>query len=96
MLYQNVVLTVKHTTDIEKVGALLRQHADLSRVEPGCERFEVYQSNEHPHIFFLIERWSSEEAMAVHKEAHAVQTIYFPQVIPLVERTPHPSTLITG
>ncbi len=96
MIYQNVVLSVNNPTDVATVLALLTEHAGLSRAEPGCERFEVYQSNEHPHIFFLIERWANEQALANHKEATAVQTIYFPKVLPLVERTPHPSTLVTG
>lgn len=94
MIYQNVLLSVKNTADIDRVLGLLREHARMSRAEPGCERFEVYQSEAEPTQIFLIERWLDESAMAEHRAAEAMQTIYLPQVIPLVERSPHPSRCI--
>ena len=94
MIYQNVLLTVKQTSDIDGVLADLREHATLSRAEPGCHRFEVYQSQEDPCTIFLIEQWADATAMENHRNAEAVQTIYFPKIIPKVDRTPHPSTLV--
>ena len=38
----------------------------ISSVEPGCERFDVYQSEEEPELFLLIEVWASEAHLAQH------------------------------
>ena len=34
--------------------------------EPGCERYEIYQSCEDPTIFFIYEIWTTEEAHRQH------------------------------
>ena len=60
MLYLNIWLAVKDPADVEKVRGLLGEQARLSRQEPGCERFEVYQSNNDPTRFLLTERWRSQ------------------------------------
>lgn len=89
MIYNNVILTVKAAADIERVAALLQQQAASSRGEAGCLRFEVYQSESEPAVFMLIEHWQSEAHLAAHREADGFTRIYKPQVLPLVERTPH-------
>lgn len=94
MLYLNVWLTVKETGDIEKVRGLLAQAAALSRQEEGCLRFEVYHSNSDNSRFLLHERWESTAALDKHRTQQAYTTIYQPQVLPLVNREPHPSTLV--
>ena len=95
MLYLNIWLTVKDPGDVEKVRGLLAEAAGLSREEPGCSRFEVYQSNNDPTRFLLHERWQSQAALDQHRTAKAYTTIYHPQVLPLVNREPHPSTLVS-
>lgn len=94
MIYANIWLTVKDPADIDEIRELLRQQCRLSRQEPGCERFEVYQSNNDPKVFLLVERWASQEALDAHRKATAYTTIYQPKVLPKVDRVPHPSTLI--
>ena len=94
MIYVNVLLTVKQNNNIETVRDLLRQQAALSREEPGCNRFEVYQSRAEPRLFTLIERWDSTPDLEQHREAAAFREIYEPLVLPLVDRVPHPSDLI--
>jgi len=88
-IYNNVVLTVKSTSDIPTVAEKLTALATASLQEPGCERFEVYHSDTEPTLFMLIERWSSQQALDAHREASAFQEIYIPSVIPLVSRSPH-------
>ena len=95
MLYLNIWLTVKDPSDAQKVKELLAEQARLSRQEPGCVRFEVYHSNNDPTKFLLHERWDSQSALDVHRTAHAYTTVYQPQVLPLVNREPHPSTLVS-
>jgi quinol monooxygenase YgiN len=90
MIYLNIVLTVKDPADVESIRGLLAEQARLSRAEPGCVRFEVYQSQNEPTLFFLNEWWESQEAIDVHRTAKAYTTIYQPQVLPRVERKGHP------
>lgn len=89
-----VVLTVKEPGDVEKVSALLAEQTRLSRLEPGCLRFEVYHSENDKRKFMLCEHWESQAALDVHRTATAYQTVYAPQVLPLVDREPHPSQLV--
>lgn len=95
MVYLNVLLTVKDETDIPTVAALLRRQATLSRLEPGCRRFEVYHSNAEPRLFLLNEHWQTQADVDRHRKAKAFAEIYAPLVLPLVERAPHPSQLLT-
>ena len=94
MICLNVILTVKNEADIPKVRELMVQQREMTLQEPGCIRFEVYHSESDPKIFILNERWESEEALDVHRNADACTTIYFPHVVPLCDRVPHPSKLI--
>ncbi len=94
MISIHVTLTVRHQSDIETVGRLLNEHGRLSRNEPGCLRFEIYHSNLDPHAFFLLEAWGSRAALDAHREAEAFETIYVPQVLPLVDRAVHEVTPI--
>lgn len=94
MICLNILLQVKDPADVEKVRDLLREQGRLSLLEPGCLRFEVYQSNNDPTVFILNERWDTQASLDVHRTALAYTTVYAPKVIPLVNRTPHPSTLI--
>ena len=94
MLYINVQLRVKDPSDVSQVGQLLQAHGRLSRAEPGCVRFDVYHSQSDPQVYLLCEYWESEAALDQHRLATGYQTIYKPQVIPLVDRTPHMCDLL--
>jgi len=94
MFATNVILTVKNEADIPKVGELLRRCGQLSRKEPGCRLYDVCHSQTDPRVFLLIERWESKEIWEVHRTAEAYTTLYQPQVLPLVDRVPHPSDLL--
>ena len=94
MIYINVVLTVKETSDIADIQNLLSEQGRLSRLEPGCVRFEVYHSQTDSRVFLLNEHWSDQAAIDSHRKATAYTTIYQPKVLPRVDRTPHPSTLV--
>jgi len=94
MIQLNVILQVKSADDIEKVRGYLIEQGKLSRQEPGCLRFEVNHSQADPTVFILNERWDTQENLDQHRKALAYTTIYQPHVIPLVNRTPHPSTLV--
>jgi len=90
----NVWLTVKDAANIGTVRELLVRQVQLSRAEPGCLRFEVYHSEADPRRFLLVERWGQKSDWETHRTAQAVTEIYVPQVLPLVDREPHVSTLV--
>ena len=85
----NVFLAVKDPADVDTIRGLLGECGRRSREEPGCVAFDVCQVIETPETFILCERWESEQAWMDHKERQAVQEIYLPKVLPLVERTPY-------
>ena len=95
MIYLNVLLNVKSPDDIAKVRGLLLRQAEASRSEAGCQRFEVYQSHNDPSLFMLIERWDTQQHVDRHRQGHAFREIYEPLVLPLVNRAPHPSDLVS-
>lgn len=96
MICITVLLTVKNESDIAKVKEHLARHGALSRAEPGCLRFELYHSENDSKVFILNERWESEELLAQHRLAEGYTTIYVPHVLPLVDRVPHRSMLVSG
>ena len=96
MHYLNVWLTVKDAADIDAVGRHLSEAARLSRTEPGCRRFEVYQSQADASRFLLCEHWETKQAWETHRTAKAYTEIYQPHVLPKVDREPHVSTLLSG
>jgi len=90
----NVILTVRNEADVPKVRALLTECGRLSREESGCLRYEACHSRNDPKVFMLCERWATEQDWLEHRNQRAYLEIYQPQVIPLVDRVPHPSDLL--
>ena len=89
MIDLTVVLTANDSSSVPLLRDLLKQQATLSRLEPGCVRFEVYESSTVPDTFILIERWESQQALDVHRTALGFTTVYAPRVLPLVNRVAH-------
>lgn len=94
MICLNIHLTAKDGADVPRLRDLLSQALRQSRAEPGCLRFDVYQSTIEPRRFTLVEHWADQAAIEAHRLAEAYTTIYKPQVMPLVDREAHPSTLL--
>ena len=91
MSHNNVILRAKRSEDIGEITNLLTLQAKVSLTEEGCERFEVYQSENDAQTFILVEWWATQEDLDRHKAAKQFVEVYKPKVIPLVERFPHPS-----
>jgi quinol monooxygenase YgiN len=96
MVSVHVTLTVRNQSDVTAVRDLLVEHARRSRAEPGCLRFDAFQSNLDPHVFFLVEAWKTRESLEVHRQAEAFTTICGPKVLPLVDRAAHEITPLAG
>jgi quinol monooxygenase YgiN len=86
MIRVMVTLTVNDDGDVAAVKQLLAEHSELSRAEPGCTRFESYQSQQVPSTFYICEFWESPQALDVHRGAKGFTEIYQPKILPLVER----------
>ena len=89
MIDLTVVLSAKDLSCVPRLRELLAMHANLSRQESGCVRFEAFESQTVSGTFILIERWESQAALDTHRTAHGLTTIYVPQVLPLVDRVAH-------
>ncbi len=96
MIDLTVILTAKDSANIPELRTLLATQVQLSRAEPGCVRFEAFESGSVPGTFILIERWESQAALDEHRKATGFMTIYAPKVIPLVDRVPHVCTVLAG
>ena len=94
MFHLNVWIAVKDPVHVDNVGKLLACQVPLTRAEPGCLRFEVYHSQADARRFLLVECWNEKADWEAHRLAKAFTEIYAPQVLPLVDREPHISTLI--
>jgi quinol monooxygenase YgiN len=94
MICLNIHLTANDEADVPRLRDLLGQAMRKSRAEPGCVRFDVYHSTAEPRRFTLVEHWADQAAIDAHRLAEAYTTIYKPQVMPLVAREAHPSTLL--
>lgn len=94
MFHINVWLSVKDAAHVATVRGLLAEQGKLTRLEPGCLRFEVFHSEADPKKFLLVERWSQKSDWETHRSARSFTEIYSPKVLPLVDREPHISTLV--
>lgn len=94
MICLTILLTAKNEADVPRLRDLLAEAMRSSRAEPGCLRFDVYHSTAEPRRFTLVEHWADQAAVDAHRLAAAYTTIYKPQVMPLVDREAHPSTLL--
>ncbi len=94
MICLNIHLTAKDEADVPRIRDLLVQSMRKSRTEPGCLRFDVYQSTAETRRFTLVEHWADQAAIDAHRLAEAYTMIYKPQVMPLVDREAHPSALL--
>jgi quinol monooxygenase YgiN len=45
-------------------------------------------------VFLLVERWATQAHVEQHRQGKSFLELYQPLVLPLVERTPHPSDLV--
>jgi quinol monooxygenase YgiN len=96
MIDLTVVLTAKDSSSLPELRALLATQVKMSRAEPGCVRFEAYESQSVAGTFILIERWESQAALDEHRKATAFLTVYAPKVLPLVDRVPHVCSALAG
>lgn len=96
MFHLIVILSAKAPADVEPIAEALVRMRPLCLAEPGCVRWEAYQSEAEPGRFVLVEHWQTRELWEAHGELPAIQTIYMPEVFPRVTREVHPSHILGG
>ena len=96
MIDLTVVLSAREINCVPQLRELLALQVNLSRQEPGCVRFEAFESQTVPGTFILIERWESQAALDTHRAAKGFTTVYAPQVLPLVDRVAHVCRALEG
>ncbi len=94
MFYINVCLTVNDPKDASRVRELLARCVVGSRAEEGIDRYVIYHSETDPRRFLLNEHWHSQADWEAHRTRKTFKEIYEPQVLPLVTREPHISSLV--
>lgn len=82
-------LICKNDEEIAVVAALLHEHIELTRGEPGCISFEVNQSDD-PRIWTVAELFQNAESFAQHQTR--VQTSVWGRATAGIER----SYIVTG
>lgn len=94
MVYLTVVLTVKDASDVPFVLETMTALGHLARKDRGCVRFEVYHSRADARVFFLNEIWEDQAALDEHRNAKPFTETYMKEVVPKLERAPHPCDLL--
>ena len=63
------VVFVAKDESIGELKALLGTMVQASRIEDGCLLYNIYQMEDKPGTFVVIEAWESEEALEGHKHS---------------------------
>ena len=68
----------------EALLALLHQGRDFSLRAEGCEAFDLYQGQDDPHRFAIVERWTSLEAHHANVEQNVKASGHLGKILPLL------------
>lgn len=94
MFHLIVIISAKTLADIAPIANALTRMRPLCLAEPGCARWEAYQSEEAPEKFVLVEHWETRELWEAHGDLAAIQEIYMPEIFPRIMREVHPSRIL--
>ena len=53
---------------------LLRGLLAPTRLEAGCEQYDLHQDLQHPETFYMLERWADDAALAAHDQSAHIQS----------------------
>lgn len=95
MVHLTVVLTVKNDADVAFVRKTMTELGHLAKKDAGCVRFEVYHSQADKRVFFLNEIWEDQASLDAHRNTKAFTETYMKEVVPKLDRAPHPCDLLT-
>jgi len=71
----NVIATLIAKPDQQDtLEKLLRELLEPTRLEAGCEQYDLHQDLQHPQTFYMLERWSDDAALADHDQSAHIQS----------------------
>ena len=70
--------------DRAKVKGLLLELVGPARVAAGCLYYDLYQQSGAPDVFYIVDGWASEEAVATHAE-HSTVISVVERLLPLLD-----------
>jgi quinol monooxygenase YgiN len=76
--------TAKRGEETE-IARILRTMIPISRLEPGCIKYEVYQSAENPCNFLLFEIYRDEAALKTHSDSDHFKRYVLDDALPRLE-----------
>ncbi|GAA0782009.1 putative quinol monooxygenase [Hathewaya limosa] len=59
---------------------LSKQLVEMSRKDSGYIKYELYQDNQNPRIFAIIEEWENKQALDEH-----LNSKHFIRIVPILE-----------
>jgi quinol monooxygenase YgiN len=86
-----LTLTVRITAKPGRAAELesaLREAVPPTHAEPGCIRFALHRLAGNPNVYFLVERWTSKQAL----EEHLAQP-YLKRLLAALQEIAEPSEL---
>jgi len=69
MIITKKVVFIAKDDSIKELKSLLTDMVKPSQAEKGCLLYEIYQINEKPNTFVVIESWENEAALDGHKNS---------------------------
>lgn len=82
----SVLVTYRASADqADALEAALRRYIPHVRQEPGCVRFEVTRSKNHPTVFHLLEVYASVGALEAHKASDHYARFVEEEFLPRLE-----------
>jgi len=73
-----ITSTLRFVTTFQSRPAVLRvitAQLELTRVQPGCLRCDLYQAVENPNVFALIEEWESHPDLSARLRSEEYRAI---------------------
>lgn len=53
---------------LDEVVAIQKEAVSVTRLEPGCVEYDLFQQQDAPHRLTFVETWASAEALQVHMD----------------------------
>ena len=69
-------IIARPTVDSERVDEIKRAMVELvkkTRLEDGCELYELHQDKNTPNKFVFVERWSDRDSWRQHMDGDAIK-----------------------
>ena len=62
---------------LDKILDLFKELVEITRHEPGCISYGLYQDTDRPELLTMIEEWESREALEDH-----LHSVHFTRIVP--------------